>query len=181
MKPDWTAVLLELNGALFEVLDDDDREELATRPDSDWLGEPPASAAEVEAAEARLGVRLPLAYASFLRASNGWRGAGGFPLGIVSLLPAAGVFWMRRDRHRLPSPFREYLVSNPALLDPPALPGDDVLDRILCVGESDGNECLLLVTGSARDDWPLVLYHPELGFSHRPVFARLFLDELEEE
>ncbi len=181
MERDWTNVLRELNEALFEVLDDDDREALADRPDPDWLGEPPATDGEVAAAEARLGVRFPEAYASFLRASDGWRCAAGFPLGLVSLLPAARVFWMNRDRHREPAQFREYLAANPALLDPPAAPRDDLLDRLLCVGESDGNECLLLVTGAATTDWPLVSYHPELGFSHRPAFARLFLDELEGE
>ncbi len=181
MARDWASVLTELNAALLEALDEDEREAIAGRPDPGWLGEPPAPEAEVAAAEARLGVRFPAAYASFLRASDGWRGAGGFPLGLVSLLPAAGVFRLRDDRHREPARFRAYLEANPALLDPPLPPGADPLDRLLCVGESDGNECLLLVTGAATDDWPVVCFHPELGLSHRPGFARLFLDELGED
>ncbi|GAA3952205.1 SMI1/KNR4 family protein [Streptomyces marokkonensis] len=40
------------------------------------LAAPPATEAEVAAAEERLGIRLPPSYREFLKASNGWRTAG---------------------------------------------------------------------------------------------------------
>lgn len=179
MTYDWPAALRELNEALFEVIEEDELEFLAARPDPKWLGEPPATDDEIRAAEAALGVRFPAAYTSFLRASNGWYGmVGGFPLGITSLLGVGRVFWMRTDRHRETDRFRDHLAAHPELVDPPARPGEDLLDRVLCIGESDGNECILLIVGASEDDWPIVLWHPEIGFSERPGFTDLFRDEL---
>ena len=40
---------------------------------SGWLGFPGASEAEIQAADARLGVKLPDSYRHFLQYSNGWR------------------------------------------------------------------------------------------------------------
>jgi hypothetical protein len=57
-----------------------------------WLGFDGASEAEIEAAEERLGTRLPPSYRAFLAASNGWRNVGGF---IDRLWSSVDVDWFR--------------------------------------------------------------------------------------
>ncbi|GAA2473470.1 SMI1/KNR4 family protein [Streptomyces longisporus] len=57
-----------------------------------WLGFAPASEAEVTAAEARLGRRLPPSLREFLLVTNGWRDAGNF---IYRLAGTAELEWLR--------------------------------------------------------------------------------------
>ncbi|MFF4798881.1 SMI1/KNR4 family protein [Streptomyces sp. NPDC001351] len=57
-----------------------------------WLGFAPASEAEVAAAEARLGRRLPPSLREFLLVTNGWRDAGNF---IYRLAGTAELAWLR--------------------------------------------------------------------------------------
>jgi hypothetical protein len=63
-----------------------------------WLGFAPASEAEVAAAEARLGCRLPPSLREFLLVTNGWRDAGNF---IYRLAGTTELEWLRDtdDRH----------------------------------------------------------------------------------
>ncbi|MHA6761888.1 SMI1/KNR4 family protein [Streptacidiphilus sp. PAMC 29251] len=63
-----------------------------------WLGHGPASEAEVAAAEARLGRRLPPSLREFMLVSNGWRDAGNF---IYQLAGTTELDWLRNtdDRH----------------------------------------------------------------------------------
>ncbi|WP_225850747.1 SMI1/KNR4 family protein [Streptomyces sp. HPF1205] len=63
-----------------------------------WLGFAPASEAEVEAAEARLGRRLPPSLREFLLVTDGWRDAGTF---VYRLAGTADLEWLRDtdDRH----------------------------------------------------------------------------------
>ena len=78
------------------------RTDLASRldppPESpDWLGFDPATAADVEALEARLGVLLPPSYTSFLLTSNGWRRT---THSIGRVRPAAEVNWFRVENEQ---------------------------------------------------------------------------------
>ncbi|MFJ9903717.1 SMI1/KNR4 family protein [Streptomyces sp. NPDC101152] len=57
-----------------------------------WLGFGPASEAEVVAAEARLGRRLPPSLREFLLVTNGWRDAGNF---IYRLAGTTELEWLR--------------------------------------------------------------------------------------
>ncbi|SHL24341.1 SMI1/KNR4 family protein [Actinacidiphila paucisporea] len=57
-----------------------------------WLGFAPASEAEVAAAEARLGRRLPPSLREFLLVTNGWRDAGNF---IYRLAGTTELEWLR--------------------------------------------------------------------------------------
>ncbi|MFF5206523.1 SMI1/KNR4 family protein [Streptosporangium sp. NPDC000396] len=57
-----------------------------------WLGFPPASAEQVEAAEARLGCALPPSFREFLLATDGWRWAGKF---VDQLRGTGDIGWMR--------------------------------------------------------------------------------------
>ncbi len=65
--------------------------------DAQWLGFPGVTPAEVEAAEARLGQRLPPSYRSFLLATNGWRQSGYF---IHKLWPVQEIAWFRERNRR---------------------------------------------------------------------------------
>ena len=55
-----------------------------------WLGFPGATAAELAAAEARLGITLPPSYRAFLATSNGWRATGPF---IPQVWSTAEIEW----------------------------------------------------------------------------------------
>jgi hypothetical protein len=57
---------------------------------SGWLGFTGASEKQLEQAEARLGVRLPPSYRSFLATTNGWRTTGTF---IDRLWSAEEIDW----------------------------------------------------------------------------------------
>lgn len=61
-----------------------------------WCGRPPATEVEICAAEARLGVRFPPSYRSFLSISNGWRIFNSF---VEQLLPVQEI-----DRFRFRDP-----------------------------------------------------------------------------
>ncbi len=52
--------------------------------------------------------------------------------------------------------------------------------RTILIGESDGNECILLLPPSGDGDWDLWTYHPELGFSTGFTFEELMRSALEE-
>ncbi len=78
----WKELLDRLSRA---VLDSPELGELSLPTDaleSGWLGFPPASDAQIAAAEARLGVTLPPSYRAFLRLSNGWRYLGDLGVGL---------------------------------------------------------------------------------------------------
>ena len=74
----WGDLLRRWNQELLQS--ESIREREAVLPDLDpaarasgWLGFPGASEGQLQAAEARLGRRLPPSYRSFLQVSNGWR------------------------------------------------------------------------------------------------------------
>lgn len=186
MPPDetfnWKRSLKRLNELLLAVIaydpDDETYAYLAERPDRRWLGAPPATARTIASAEERLGLTLPEAYRGFLSASDGWVRADGFPHRMAALLETTKVFWMRTDRSREPQPFRAYLHDNPDLLDPPLGADEDPLDRLLCIGDFDGNACILYVVGTRSDDWPVLVWDPEDGFARRAGLVDLFRSEL---
>jgi hypothetical protein len=57
-----------------------------------WLGEPPATDAQIAAAEARLGMRLPPSYRAFLATSNGY---GPIATSVYRLRPVEEIEWFR--------------------------------------------------------------------------------------
>lgn len=62
---DWNKFILSSELAVFIDLETDEQE---------WLGNPPATEAQIAQLENRLGVRLPPSYREFLQFSNGWLG-----------------------------------------------------------------------------------------------------------
>jgi len=186
MPPDekfnWKRSLKRLNELLLEViadeLDDPSYEYLAEQPDRRWLGAPPATARAIASAEERLGLTLPEAYRGFLLASDGWVRADGFPHRMTGLFDTTRSFGMRTDRSRDAQQFRQYLLDNDDLLDPPLRVHEDPIDRLLCVGDFDGNECILYVVGTRGDDWPVLVWDPEDGFVRHQGLVDLFRKEL---
>lgn len=87
----WQALLNQWNAELLatpDLLGNVSAEVVA----SGWLGYPPATEAQIAAAEARIGKRLPPSYRAFLEVSNGWRVLGHFHWDI---LPAHRIEWFR--------------------------------------------------------------------------------------
>jgi hypothetical protein len=94
-ESEWKAFLTAYNREL--LASDEVRRRLAPEViQSGWLGFPGAADAEIKAAEARLGTRLPPSYRSFLLASNGWRRPTYF---IYELWPSTQIAWFR-DRNQ---------------------------------------------------------------------------------
>jgi len=127
----WGDLLRRWNQELLQS--ESIREREAVLPDLDpaarasgWLGFPGASEGQLQAAEARLGRRLPPSYRSFLQVSNGWRQITHY---IDRLWSTEEIAW-HADRHRdlidawvegdrtygepPPIPDEEYLVYGPA-------------------------------------------------------------------
>ncbi|HEX5504454.1 MAG TPA: SMI1/KNR4 family protein [Thermomicrobiales bacterium] len=92
MEVDWRALLTRWSAELIAA---DEAEGEPLPPEvvaSGWLGYPGATEAQLSAAEARLGVRLPPSYRQFLAVTNGWRHTGTF---IDRLWPAEEIDWFR--------------------------------------------------------------------------------------
>jgi hypothetical protein len=92
----WKPFLTEWSQALLQW----DRVREAAPPEavqSGWVGRPGASGAELAAAEARLGIRLPPSYRQFLAVSNGWGQLTDF---IYNLWSAEEIEWLPvRNQH----------------------------------------------------------------------------------
>lgn len=180
----WREFLERLSKKLFEEADEVELELIAEdepeRIESRWLGFPAAAPEVIAAREAELGVRLPADYREFLLASNGFRGLAGLPHGICSLLPVEEIGWMRdkdegtgRLACYLEESARGLRMSEEFVVDP------DDFARTLLVGESDGNECILLLPPKPGGAWQLWLYHPEEGFVTDGTFVELMESALE--
>lgn len=82
---------------LNELLLTSGRFEIAEKAlSSRWCGQRPASESEILRAEARLGLKLPPSYRSFLSVSNGWSPFNSF---VTRLLPVQEI-----DRYRILDP-----------------------------------------------------------------------------
>lgn len=71
---DWESFLRQWSQDILDSIGDDERRCLLPEIlDSGWLGYPGATEDEIARAEARLGVKLPPSYRTFLEVTNGWR------------------------------------------------------------------------------------------------------------
>ena len=109
---DWPRLLRRWSANVFasgvaENLPDSARKQ-------EWLGFPPASEAQITAAEHRFKIPLPPSYKAFLRVSNGWRRPTHF---IDLLLPVEQIDWFRKSHKDW---IKAYTV--PATLDPGQAP-----------------------------------------------------------
>lgn len=176
--PIVSEALTSLNDMLFEQSDEYDLEWLQdSQPEAfarKWLGFPPATEAQILAAEARLGRRLPPSYRAFLACANGWLNHAYFPIGICALLGTEELFWVK-DRQVLQwqgeqeynqVPF--YDMQADWFFPWPAR------EQMLVIGHGDGNEYLLLnpCEQTPRGEWEVWSWHKECGF----VRAESFLD-----
>lgn len=103
----------------LELLDEDQRE-------NRWLGYEAASVAAVDAAEERLGVRLPPSYRHFLLTSDGWRDPDPE---LYELLKVGEIGW--------------FSESKPGLLDSWSEAGlEDVVEQVKqCLLLSEPSDC----------------------------------------
>ena len=180
----WPDFLERLSKKLFDAADEYDlevvQEQEPERLRTRWLGFPGAAPEAIRAREAELETRLPDDYRAFLLASNGFRGLAGLPHGICALLPVEKIGWMR-DKDQRTGRLSGYLedrrngvpVSEEFTVDPAAFA------RTLLIGESDGNECILLLPPLGSGDWEVWTYHPETGFVTGDTFQELMESALE--
>lgn len=70
---DWKAFLTRWSEEFLSSEEFDLHDLSPEAVQSGWLGLPPASKGQIDAAEARLGVKLPPSYRAFVSVSNGWR------------------------------------------------------------------------------------------------------------
>lgn len=83
----WRALLSEM--AVLAIGDEDIRAQLsAEQIERKWLGEAPATDADIYAAEERLRISLPPSYKAFLKVSNGWHWPNPF---VSRVRPVAAI------------------------------------------------------------------------------------------
>ncbi len=108
-----------------------------------WLGYKGATEEQITDAEKRLGIQLPPDYRQLLALTNGWRGFNNYPLMFVDLLTIEEIKWFARD-DRIATWKNSFSVDHKAkgqwYWDVP----EDHFHSTLLIGESDGNECILL-------------------------------------
>lgn len=157
--------------------------------DAGWLGYPPASPAQLAAAEARLAQALPPSYRQFLQATNGWRLVG-IPT-VTRLLPVEETEWMaRRHRAWIEAWETGYRAASggadplpdaaPGAQPDPAFVPLEHLRATLAI--SDGEDAIFLLNPrvvSANGEWEAWLFDVEAGISRYPSFWALMQAEHE--
>lgn len=183
-RPTWSRVVQRLSAKLFAEADEDDLAVLAAEaPESlekRSLGFPGATEEAIAMKEATLGVRLPDDYRAFLLASNGFRTLRGLPFGLCSLLPVEQIGWFKdkdKETGRLAS-YLERHASGEKMQDPFDVAPED-FERTLLIGDSDGNECILLLPPRDESEWKLWTCHPETGFEVDDSFTDFMESALE--
>lgn len=201
MHVEWPDLLREISAHLLEISRDDEAaraatwlmaacgdpgraaEEASTRTASGWLGFAGASEHAVAARERELGVVLPADYRAFLRASDGFLGMNGFPHGRASLSPVERITWLRdRDGGRLAAYAEKFGGSDEDDIPDEWYVRQEEFAGTLLIGESDGDECILLkppgpgaqLPGWNR--WEVWLYDPSAGFDILDDTPHTFLD-----
>lgn len=169
----WSDFLKKLSEKLFDQADEFDLEAFQRDPArlaSHWLGFPGATAEAIATCETTLGLQLPSDYRGFLQASNGFLGLAGLPHGLCSLVGVEKIGRMRdkdtagRLAHYLQERRRGVPLPDNFIVDPEAYA------RTLLIGESDGNECILLLPPTDSNAWEVWTYDPETGFECGDTF-----------
>lgn len=100
---EWVSLLQQWNEDILNSSDAAYLPEEVLR--TGWLGFPPATEEEIQAAEARLGVRLPDSYREFLKVTNGWRMTSPF---IDRVWGTEEIEWLAMQRRYILDPIRRY-------------------------------------------------------------------------
>lgn len=125
---EWRALLQELSD--LAIADPEIRAKLSDEQVANrWLGEAPATDAQIAAAEKRLRITLPPTYVAFLKVSNGWNYPDPF---VVRLASTDEIEWTRIGDPRLIQGWREG-ASYAAEQYGPAPPGpeDHLADTLM--------------------------------------------------
>jgi hypothetical protein len=191
MDYDWKTLLAPVSARLLDTADSNDIDWLRrSDPEAErvlasgWLGYPGATEAQIAAAEARLGKSLPPDYRQFLLLTNGWRDFRQYPFGLVRLLPVEEidgiVAYDDRERIGRVEAWLE-LKTTGQLSEYEDEPPEDHFRATILIGESDGNECIMLnpLGVNDRGEWEAWIYHNETGISIYASFWELMQERTE--
>lgn len=184
---EWKELLARVSRDI--LADEESAEELPPEVvSSGWLGFPPATEAEIAAAETRLGKRLPPSLRSFYTVSNGWRIVGCF---IYDILPVQELGWLRErdpDLYHIAEMTEAGTLAGAFSDSPGGAPGDDYafeegtrVKRSLAV-TSDGDASTWLLdpeTRGADGEWSggrWSSWNPGMGW-YASSFAELVKEE----
>lgn len=167
----WRRYLADFSAAFFaraagSALWGLDDRQVETR----WLGYEPAGERDIDAAEERVGVRLPPSLRGFLLATDGWSRPADW---VERVCPCRDIQWFRDTAAGAP-------FIDTARRELPRSPDNDLflelLGRMLTV--ADGDDVWLLDTGetSAAGEYPAYPLTLKYGvfLGHHPSFSALF-------
>jgi hypothetical protein len=144
--------------------------------DSGWLGYDGATEAQLQAAEQRLGVKLPPSYRTFLQTTNGWRQLNSY---ILKMWSAEEIdwfatkhqstinIWINNYAHALPISDQDYFVYGEEQYAPRFRP--HYLQTALEISECDDTTVYLLnpKVVTADGEWEAWLFASWLPGAHR--------------
>lgn len=169
---DWEPLLREVSRAIITNGSEETIESLkwrGIRVSNDryfWLGRAPADSEAIAELEKHIGAELPPDYRQFLAITDEWEfsfweDSNGqhcyYPFGICNLEPSHVVDWFEKLDHKIGrlEEFTEGLNDQDLVWD--QCPAGH-LRRALQIGESDGNECILLNPNvvNERGEWQTI-------------------------
>ena len=145
---------------------------------SRWLGEAPATDADIAAAEARLGLRLPPSYRAFLKVSNGWNWPNSF---VARLAGTSDIGWTREKDADLIRGWEEGSRYATAQFGaPPPSPEDHLAQTILIsTPHEEDDAAYFMLNPETRSNgefeaWFFSSWNP--GANAHPSFWHLMVD-----
>ena len=157
---DWQLHLKTLSRNLLSNLDGDFLEILREEGIRDYLGYPPATIAEIELAQTKLGFELPDSLKNFFLASNGLHSADAFPVGIANILPVTELYLLSTCNSRDLDLHEQYVTEH---FGERLAATTTTLENCVVIIDLDGNEVGFVIRTKDLDDWPLVTYDPDGG------------------
>ena len=178
----WQEFLQRVSKHLIDTCDEDELEDFIfwhkehqIMLENKWFGYAKATSDQIESAERHLGIQLPPDYKQFLLVTNGWESFRYYPLGLTDLLPIKEVDWFAQKDKRIGRLEQWIELQHNGRLETSMHVPEDHLRATLMIGESDGNECLLLnpLVKTKNGEWEAWSYGPEDGFDRVPSFWHL--------
>ncbi|HTU76604.1 MAG TPA: SMI1/KNR4 family protein [Trebonia sp.] len=146
----WTQLLQRWSGEAIAHADDVGLAVTGEMHPSGWIGAPPASAADIAAAEQRLGLSLPPSYRAFLAITDGWPVLS---MDFGQVRPVAGLDWVAKADPG----FYGVVCAAPGYQWPPdSDDGPPLMNRALLLSSGRSTDNFLYDTGRAGADgeWP---------------------------
>ncbi|WP_280458824.1 SMI1/KNR4 family protein [Nocardia carnea] len=153
-----------------------DPEQVATG----WMGRAAATENSIAAAERRLGVRFPPTYRSFLLASDGWDGVGGW---VSVVWPCAEIYWLRdsesgQDLIEVYTEVEQETLEKQGVAEPDEEKLSLLFGRALAVAEGEDFWLFDPTETGPNGEWPAYLFTPKYGeLEQFGSFSALFHDD----